>query len=58
MEIELEKIGLMKEQLDDAMDVIIKACGDVDVSNPGEYYPRVDNLSQDDLQTLWYKRVI
>ena len=55
MEIELEKIGLMKQQLDEAMDVIIKACGDADVTNPGDYYPRVENLSQDDLQTLWYK---
>jgi hypothetical protein len=55
MEIELEKIGLMKEQLDDAMDLIIEACGDITAVSPGEYYPRIENMSQDKLESLWYK---
>jgi len=55
MEIELEKIGLMKKQLDTAMDIIIAACGDIEAVSPGDYYPRIENLSQEQLQSLWYK---
>ena len=53
MEIESEKLGLMKEQLDKAMDFMVKASGDYNVA-PGEYYPRFKNVSQQDLIECWY----